>query len=380
MDLDFPQETVWRALTDRDVLDQWFLPGGWALARGAVFQLRSASGTGAAGLIDVEVLEVVAGQRLVMQWTGPTLHTEMTWSLLPRPAGCRLSVVQSGFLGTPQSVRALELRTRYWQMFGSGLPAVLSGQRVTSPTVGTQRRGPRQMWAHAVMRLRANARVVRWRYLGRAAPWSMSVAAVLAVAAAAALWVSLHPHHDPSLSVAPTPGASAERLTVGALPSALRPAGQNGPGGSPAAGGSSPTGGRGAGSSLGAAPASAGATSPTTAGGGPASGPGRSAGQVTGAYQTTKVSGEGNYRGQITLTASSATINGWTVVITVPDGAGVNNVTGASFAQNGDTITFTPNGNARITPGAPVVIDFKVLRPAGTTAPLSCLVNDRPCA
>src|SRR5581483_9084611 len=117
VDLAYPPGQVWQALTDPQALAWWFVPGGWQLQAGAQFGITPAGDTGLPAQVDVEVLEVVAGRRVVMQWSADTLHAEMTWNLAPTGTGCRLAVVQTGFLGTPQSVRARQARAAYWHMF-----------------------------------------------------------------------------------------------------------------------------------------------------------------------------------------------------------------------------------------------------------------------
>ncbi|HKT01925.1 MAG TPA: cellulose binding domain-containing protein, partial [Rugosimonospora sp.] len=104
------------------------------------------------------------------------------------------------------------------------------------------------------------------------------------------------------------------------------------------------------------------------------------AGHLSATYQTLKVMPNGNYLAQVSMTATGGTVSGWTVVITVPAGAVVALTSGASVAQDGTLVTFTPDGNAQVHTGQIVSFTFRVRRPAGTTAPLSCTANGRSCA
>ncbi|HKT06150.1 MAG TPA: SRPBCC domain-containing protein, partial [Rugosimonospora sp.] len=107
-------------------MNRWFIPGAWAATVGAQFRITPDKSSGIDGPVDVEVLDLVPERRLVMQWSANTLHAEMVWELAPTDSGCRLLVVQTGFLGTPQSVRARQVRAAYWYMFARALPALLA--------------------------------------------------------------------------------------------------------------------------------------------------------------------------------------------------------------------------------------------------------------
>lgn len=375
MDLAHAPQRVWRALTDRDALDGWFIPGGWQPVAGAQFRITPGTDQGLPGPVDVEVLEVVAGRRLVMQWSADTLHAEMTWELVPTGSGCRLSVAQSGFLGTPQSVRARQLRSAYWQMFARALPAMLAAQAAGDPAAawprptgrddpGTTRSGGGRRllpaWSGvAGVGRRVRGWLSRWEgYVTAAATFVViALAVVVLIRSSPAAHVQATPPMDaPAQANAPTTTVTAETQP------APTPAGSARPG----AGAAQPP------------PATAtGATGRTVE---PAPIHGAAAGRLSATYQTLKVLANGNYAAQVSMTATGGALTGWTVVITVPDGAVVALTSGATVAQDTTTVTFTPDGNAQINPGQIVSFTFRVRKPAGTTAPLSCTANGQPCA
>jgi uncharacterized protein YndB with AHSA1/START domain len=357
-------------LTDTRVSEQWFIPGTFGTTVGAHYQLRPAEDTGLAGPIDVEVLEAVEEQRLVMQWTGERLHTEMTWALLGTAGGSRLSVVQSGFIGTPQSVRRAELRKAYTILFMQALPTVLDQLAAAVPDAVPEVLGsaaPRlpRLDRPATKPIGFLARFARWpgrwRFLGTAA----AVVAILALAVTV-LVVGLSGGESPNQVQPPpqplgdaavaTPGAPDTSPASGAVPASQ-------PGTAPAPRTSAP--------GAGPVPVSPG-MSPTPA----------APTELAASYQTTKVSGAGAYVGQITIsTTGPGTVDGWTVVVTLGGSSRVNLATGASFAQSGQTITFTPSGNARVSAGSPVSFTFHVNRKNdGVAHPLTCRIGGQDCA
>ena len=97
-DLDAPPGTVWRALTEPELLAAWLEPD--------------------AG-VTIEVLEAEPCQRLRLGWRGPdgardaaglALDTEVTFTLVPTEAGgTRLTVVHAGFAARPMTLATAEV-------------------------------------------------------------------------------------------------------------------------------------------------------------------------------------------------------------------------------------------------------------------------------
>ncbi|GAA3917530.1 cellulose binding domain-containing protein [Actinoplanes auranticolor] len=71
-------------------------------------------------------------------------------------------------------------------------------------------------------------------------------------------------------------------------------------------------------------------------------------------------------------------VTGWRVALTVPGGNTVT-ATGASVAQDGETVTFTPSGEAAVPAGGSVTFSFQV---AGLLAALpgGCVIDGNPCS
>ena len=170
LDVEIPHSPtrVWQALTDQHILERCVMPGGWVVTPGAGFRLHPAHRTGVDGPIDVEVLHVDTEQRLVMQWTGPRLHSQVIWALTPTPGGCRLSVAHTGFFGTPQTRRAQQLRAAYHEGFARRLPTILGEHAGYPPLDGRPRGGERRYALTA--RVRGLLDPCRWPVTTRCGP------------------------------------------------------------------------------------------------------------------------------------------------------------------------------------------------------------------
>lgn len=377
-------------MTDPRILDQWFIPGDLGTTVGAQYQLRPRDTDGLGGSVDVEILAAVEPERLVMQWTGEKLHTEMTWVLRDTPTGSRLSIVQTGFIGTPQSVRRQQLRGAYTALFTQALPAALDRLANGEIDLGAAQplmlntalpRPPRPS-KPARSRPGLFARLAAWSRI----PWrttgtAIAVAGLLALAVTVIV-VGLGGNNGPrqaqplpqpidgGLSNAPA-GASAGgangRSTDPGAPGGT-PVAVGVPGGSPRAGGAGNT----------PAPGAQTATGSPLA---PVQGGGGGVGSLSASYQTININGNGGYRGQVTISASGGSATGWTVVITLAGAAKVTTATGALFSQNGEVVTFTPDGNDTVADGGSTSFQFHVSKKnSGVTQPVSCAINGRDCA
>ncbi|WP_433720146.1 cellulose binding domain-containing protein [Actinoplanes sp. CA-051413] len=74
----------------------------------------------------------------------------------------------------------------------------------------------------------------------------------------------------------------------------------------------------------------------------------------------------------------SRDVTGWRVTLTVPGGNAVT-ATGASVAQDGETVTFTPDGEPTVPAGGAVTFSFQV---AGllSALPGACAIDGSPCS
>ncbi len=98
VELAHPPEKVWRALTDPELLSEWLLPVlDLKLELGAAFTFKTQSYPGWDGTVSCRVLEIEPLRKLSYAWTVPFLDTIVTFTLVPKPSGTLLSIVQSGF-------------------------------------------------------------------------------------------------------------------------------------------------------------------------------------------------------------------------------------------------------------------------------------------
>jgi uncharacterized protein YndB with AHSA1/START domain len=118
-ELDAPPEKVWRALTERELVAQWLMPGDMRAEAGARFRLRPAAnddgppaGATDDSVVDCEVLESDPPHRLRLGWRegprdGRGLDSTVTFLLSPIADGrTRLVIVHDGFAGTPATLPA----------------------------------------------------------------------------------------------------------------------------------------------------------------------------------------------------------------------------------------------------------------------------------
>lgn len=336
VDLEHPPERVWRALTEDRLLAQWLdLPG---------FDPVS----------ELEVTGLDEPRRVAMLWGNEDLHTRLTWELAATSNGCQLLLRQTCVYGEWDDEQREALRDAWESVLGERLPAALDwlafgevdlagepdpepapsavdGPTVFAPTVAPPRRSKR----------------------GRRA--LVAVLAVLAVAGGASLILLVRPRGDDP--IASTTPAAEESSTA-----------------APAA---TPSAGVGRAESTGSTPPPTRAASPTSRAESTSTGPAPAA-RLGAEYETvsTRILG---YRGEVTLNnTGNATAKGWTVTVTLRDGATVTAATGASFKQQGTTVTFT---GTDLRPGASLAFEFEVAGDArlGEKGPDSCQVDGAPC-
>ncbi len=97
-------ETVWRALTDPELVARWLLPGGGAGEAGDAFSLDGGAGLG--GRIDCRVIDSRPPRHLGLLWRqegarpdDPALETTVRFDLEPLPdGGTLLRLVHDGFV------------------------------------------------------------------------------------------------------------------------------------------------------------------------------------------------------------------------------------------------------------------------------------------
>ncbi|WP_344402536.1 cellulose binding domain-containing protein [Catellatospora chokoriensis] len=151
VELPFPVESVWQALTDRRLLGEWFLQTDLMPVQGGVYRAYPGGDLpGFTAPFDMDVIEVVGPTRLALRWRGEQLHADVVWELSTVAGGSRLRVSQTGFLGIAGQVRRAELQRAYATMFEQRLPALLARQEEAA-AVPTRRRRSKDIYDAADM-------------------------------------------------------------------------------------------------------------------------------------------------------------------------------------------------------------------------------------
>jgi uncharacterized protein YndB with AHSA1/START domain len=132
---DYPQSpaTVWRAVTDPELIPLWTVTGaggrpeGFAATVGTKFRLVAKPKPGWNGVVDCEVLEVTERSLLRYSWTGADggETTEVAYRLEPHAAGTRFTYEHTGFTGISGFFMAKLLGRVRAKMLAVGLPPVL---------------------------------------------------------------------------------------------------------------------------------------------------------------------------------------------------------------------------------------------------------------
>jgi uncharacterized protein YndB with AHSA1/START domain len=133
---DYPDapQSVWRALTDPEIVPLWTSTGqggnpvGFAAVVGTRFKFVGKPTVGWNGVVDCEVLEVQEPSLLRFSWRGGEDDdlTTVTWRLEPRAGGTRLTCEHTGFTGLRGFLMAKLLGSVRRKMLDIGFPAALS--------------------------------------------------------------------------------------------------------------------------------------------------------------------------------------------------------------------------------------------------------------
>lgn len=126
VDLAFPPEKVWRALTDPTLVAEWLLPAAGLVPRpGTAFTLQAPPQPGWDGTVRCDVLTADSPRTLAYRWVvgDMELDTVVTFVLTPTETGTHLALEHSGF---DASQRQAFGGARYgWRMMTERLVEVL---------------------------------------------------------------------------------------------------------------------------------------------------------------------------------------------------------------------------------------------------------------
>ena len=99
-DYDVPAATLWRALTEPELLAAWFMPNDFRPEVGHRFTMTTDPAPMFDGTVHLEVLEIDPPRRMVWSWKGGPIDTIVTFNVHELgPRSCRLEFSQEGFKG-----------------------------------------------------------------------------------------------------------------------------------------------------------------------------------------------------------------------------------------------------------------------------------------
>ena len=113
--------TVWRALTEPDVMALWWAAGDISPVVGRSFTL----GMGGFGKQPCTVTKVDPQRLIAYTFAEGTLDSTLTWTIVPEGTGTRLFLAHSGLdVDTPMGLQA-------FKGMGSGWPGILAAMEQT---------------------------------------------------------------------------------------------------------------------------------------------------------------------------------------------------------------------------------------------------------
>ncbi|HET9951683.1 MAG TPA: SRPBCC domain-containing protein [Candidatus Eisenbacteria bacterium] len=123
-----PPEKIWRALTERALIESWLMKNDFQPVVGHKFNFRAEPMPHWNGVTDCQVLAVEPNQRLSYSWNASGdeakegLKTVVTWTLTPVAGGTHVKMEQSGF--RPQDKWNFQGAQSGWQKLIAALEQV----------------------------------------------------------------------------------------------------------------------------------------------------------------------------------------------------------------------------------------------------------------
>ncbi|MCI2238485.1 SRPBCC domain-containing protein [Paenibacillus sp. TRM 82003] len=100
VDFDVPASTLWRALTEKDLLATWLMPNDFEPRVGHRFTMSTDPAPFFDGTVHLQVLEIDAPHRMRWSWRGGPIDTVVTFTVTELgPGSCRFDFLQEGFHG-----------------------------------------------------------------------------------------------------------------------------------------------------------------------------------------------------------------------------------------------------------------------------------------
>ncbi len=108
-----PSEVLWQALTDFDLIAEWFMPTDFEAEEGHHFTFKSGPVGDWDGIFEGEVIDAKPYWRLKYSMRGGspnvagfghTMDTVLTWTLSPLPNGTHVRLEHSGFTEDSKAV------------------------------------------------------------------------------------------------------------------------------------------------------------------------------------------------------------------------------------------------------------------------------------
>lgn len=113
-------EKVWRALTQKHLMEEWLMKGDFKPEVGHRFDLQAEWGK-----VSCEILAVEPHKSLCYSWAAHGLESVVTWTLTETDSGTHLKMEQSGFV--PGQEQAYHGARSGWEQFLDRLEEVIAG-------------------------------------------------------------------------------------------------------------------------------------------------------------------------------------------------------------------------------------------------------------